>query len=271
MARLNQPAPPAGDVPAPLERPAGDQPMPRLGPSSRFLLLAHPNRWCVTGGKLIPLLKRFSLEPGLCGVDKSGNHYGALAQQQSRGWTVIPEDVDGPGTSYLRVDRVAQGQRFRTRWEIVYNGSSRIGSRSDEYAAWCAELVERGLVMAPPVHVIEGMIERLEASLANLSNKVHAVPSLKIKIDAQEADLAVLRAELERLHGDLEPAEGAAPEALPEVDPVDERAAQLHSGNKKAELIEMAEGLGLSTKGTAKTIAQRIAEHELGGDDDGQE
>ena len=52
---------------------------------------------------------------------------------------------------------------------------------------------------------------------------------------------------------------------------MDERAAQLHSGNKKAELIEMAEGLGLSTKGTAKTIAQRIAEHELGGDDDGQE
>ena len=271
MARLNQPPPPAGNVPAPLERPAGDLPMPRLAPNTRFLLLAHPNRWCVTGGKLVPLLKRFSLEPGLCGVDKSGGYHGALAQQAARGWTVIPEDVDGPGTSYLRVDQVANGQRYRTQWEIVYNGASRIGSRSEEYAAWGASLVERGIVVAPPVHVVEGMIERLETSLASLSNKVHAVPSLKIKIDAQEADLGVLRAELERLHGELEPAEGAAPLALPDVDPVDERAAQLHSGNKKATLVEMAEGLGLSTKGTAKTIAQRIAEHEIGGSTDGEE
>lgn len=264
MARLNQTDQLSGSIPAPLAEPVEKQPLPRLAASPRFLLLAHPNRWCVSGGKLIPLLKRFSLEPGVGGVDKAGGYHNAIAQQEARGWTLIPEAVDGPGTSYLRVDKVQNGHRYRTRWEICYNGSTRIGSKPEAYAEWCSSLVERGIVRTPPVYVIEGMIERLETSLANLANKVHAVPSLQIKIDAQEADLFVLRAALAEIEGELQPTEGAAPAALPEPDPVDHRAAELHSSNKKAALVEMAEALGLSSKGTAKTIAQRIAEHELG-------
>jgi hypothetical protein len=270
MARLNQPDQLTGSIPAPLAEPVEKQPLPRLAPSPRFLLLAHPNRWCVSGGKLIPLLKRFSLEPGVGGVDKAGNYHNAIAQQEARGWTLIPEAVDGPGTSYLRVDKVQNGHRFRTRWEVCYNGSTRIGSKTEEYAEWACSLVERGIIRPAPVYAIEGMIERLETSIANLANKVHAVPSLQIKIDAQEADLVVLRAALAEIEGELQPTQGAAPAALPEPDPVDLRAAELHSSHKKAQLMELADQLGLSTKGTAKTIAQRIAEHELGSED-GQE
>ena len=257
MARLNAPKPETGSAPAPLNTPTDQRPKPRLDPSPRFVLLAHPNRYTVMCGRLIPQLKRFVLEPGVNGVDKHGAWHGALASQVQRGWILIPENVDGEGTTYLRVDEVAQGQRHRLKWEQVWAGSNRIGSNEQGYADWAATLVSRGLVPPAPIHVLESLVERFTAGIEQLAARVHAAPTLQTRIDRIEADLAVVNAEISGQMADMPPLEGAAP------DPIEQRVADLMEDNTKADLKAMAESMGLGISGTAKTLAQRIARAEV--------
>jgi hypothetical protein len=261
MARLNAPKPETGNTPAPLETPTDARPKPNLDPSPRFVLLAHPNRYTVMCGKLIPQLKRFVLEPGVNGVDKHGAWHGALASQQQRGWILIPEDVDGQGTTYLRVDEVPQGVRYRLKWEQVWAGSNRIGSDEEGYAQWASALVTGGKVPPPPLHVLEALSERYSASIEQLAARVHAAPTLQTRIDRIEADLAVVTAEITAQMQDLPPLDGAAPPE--QADPVAERVADLMDDNTKADLKALASAMGLGVSGTAKAIATRIAKAEV--------
>ncbi len=261
MARLNTPQPESGAVPKPLNTPTDRRPMPRLDPSPRFVMLAHSNRYTVMCGHLIPQLKRLTIEPGVNGVDKHGAWHGAVASQQQRGWVLIPEDVDGQGTTYLRVDQVAQGQRYRLKWEQVWAGSNRIGSDEQGYADWCASLMSRGLVPPPPLHVLEGLHERYTASVEQLAARVHAAPTLQARIDRIEADLAIVNAEMAAQVADLPPLDGTAP---PEpADPLADRIEALMDEHTKADLKAMAEGMGLGVSGTSRTLSKRIAAAEV--------
>lgn len=181
-----QPTPSPGDLP----------PMPNHPANSPFRFRFHPKRWGVMAGKLVPMLHKWTIEPGLGGVERDGAWRRAAAQMQEKGWILIPLDVDGPGTSYVKTYPVAGGTLHLPRWAMVWAGSDQVGCRDEDYAAWLQSLVERGVVPGPAPYVLTALIEKQEARLSGMLDQVHANPSLKPQIDNMQATIEVLRSGL---------------------------------------------------------------------------
>lgn len=138
---------------------------PKLPPLPPFLLVAHPDRWCVIEGMVLPLLHEFRLEPGVNGCvvwkdpDTGELVYdtdGCESNLRSKGATPIDWYVDGPDAPYLT--EVAPG-RWLSRWQHPVPGSSRLVHDLPGYAAWVRDLQDRGVL--PRVGLDH--LERLEA------------------------------------------------------------------------------------------------------------
>lgn len=186
---------------------------PRLEESPPFLFTHHPEAFLVMGGKVVPRLGKFKLLGGVNGVDansKTGEVIAedALNELKSKGYEVIPADVDGEGTSYVRRPKAAPHVHI-SKWEKVYHGSSKIDCDVKGYTEWCASLVERGVLPPPPVYILERLEADLRRQLEELEDK-RGVESLRKRI---AGDLAAVEAELEirreaegsELVDDLEP------------------------------------------------------------------
>jgi hypothetical protein len=231
MARLTkgQPAPTPA---APQVQPPQDQPddvvvvdllastgksgpqVPILSPSPPFVLMHNPQRWDVLCGKLVPILDKVPVMPGMSGAKHVGkgptlrtDATRMLERRTSRGWSVIPQTLDG---GYVR--KVRGTECYLTRWERTYPGSSHIDADVDGYVAWCVSLVDRGVVPEPTV----GVLERLEAlkreRLGQAADAARTNPSQERLRDQLAADLAVVREALGARRAGLTAAESDAVE-----------------------------------------------------------
>lgn len=163
----------------------------------------HPKRWQVMEGQVVPLLAPMPLVGGIGNVKalKGGkvSIATAVAERAKRGWTVLRNDVEGPGTSYLYWVRVAGGGRaFLTRWETAHNGSTVVTSDPKGYVEWLRKLIDTGKIPAPKSYVLEQLKARLTQELLELKDKVRTVPSAQVELDRKKHDLAVVERELKR-------------------------------------------------------------------------
>lgn len=173
--------------------------MPRLPATPPKLLLYHPERFTVMGGQVIPLFGTMKLQAGIQrmkqGADgrfQKNEAEGSFAEQ---GWTVIPADVDGPGTSYIR--QVAPAV-FLSRWEKAYPGSSHVDTDEAAYVAWCRTLLDRGVIPRPAPYVLELLQAKKRKEHDDMADKVAAVPSLRPIVERLAADLRAIEVEIER-------------------------------------------------------------------------
>ena len=136
-------------------------------PSPPYYLAVHPTRWVVIAGHVVPFARRVSLSTGVGGVDHDRNGRPkaslAVAELEEQGWTIIPWDVDGPGTSYLR--RVRSTGGWISRWETLHPGTEDITSDQAGYAAWFQRLIAQGRISGPAPWVLDQIAGKLVATL----------------------------------------------------------------------------------------------------------
>jgi len=233
MARINRPTDPAPQAapqaPAPA-RVADDMPedmatisladspgasgpsVPQIMPSPPFLFFWHPRRWHVQAGRLVPALSKRAVLAGISGSKSTGrgdqvkvDASAMFSRATARGWTPIRQDVDGPGTSYLR--RPKGTSAWLSRWERTYVGSTVIDADEDGYTQWLESLVQRGEIPAPTLSVLEQVAADLRDKLSRAQNAVRVSPSEGIMVDRYTADLKVVNAEIARRRASAVPAE----------------------------------------------------------------
>lgn len=182
--------------------------MPQLEPRHPRLLTTHPKRWGVIAGRVVPLCGSLHLRPGVHMIrQRTDGRYMAREAQADlteKGWTIIPEDVDGPGTSYVR--EVIPGT-WLLSWEHEHPGSDHVSSDTDGYAEWLDGLVKAGKIPGPQPYVLDALAAKMRHQLGELRDLVRAHPSRQPELDRCEADLAALEARI----GALRPARKSAP------------------------------------------------------------
>jgi hypothetical protein len=161
-------------------------PWPKVQACSAFYLVVVPDRWTVIEGHVVPAAHKLSLSPGANGVARGAggkpDPVDALASTERDGAYVIPWDIDGPRTSYLRSYQVGEAvdrktgapvkiRHWCTRWETLFAGSEHVQSDAEGYAAWLERLIGEGRLRPPAAHVIERLrgqyLEHLGAALRN--------------------------------------------------------------------------------------------------------
>jgi hypothetical protein len=206
MARLQTEAAPAAAEPTTSWSPAEYRadtapPPPKLDAAPPFLFMWHRERWGVIAGHVVPLLRKFPIVPGVNGVheqrDPQGNIHlvtdHAIAQARAVGWRVIPIDVDGPGTSYVR--RVTGLPNcYVSRFETVYSGSNQITPDSEAYGAWLAGLVASGKIDACPDYVLERLGGEITAKRDESKGAAATKPKHAAIAKRHAADLEVVEA-----------------------------------------------------------------------------
>ncbi len=154
-------------------RVARKTPPPHLDASPAFLLCHHPESWIVMNGNVIPRFAKVKLQPGVNGViegkDGEINAMAAIDDARNNGLTVIPWDVDGEGTSYLRVPKGAPHAHI-TRFERVYAGSQQVDCDEDVYVAWCNSLIERDIIPAAPEYILHRLAAGLRKEIGSLED-----------------------------------------------------------------------------------------------------
>lgn len=185
---------------------------PRLPRRPASLLLWHRERWHVLEGRVVPALGQLVLQAGVARVrqrkDGSFDVADALAHKAKRGWTLVPLDVDGPGTSYLW--RPIPGVTL-SRWERTHAGSSVVTTDVPAYADWCESLVTRGVVPPPPPYVVEDLAARWRTEVLRLEDLSQAHPSARPDLERARGILRVVEHTLDRLSAPLVgPDEGGA-------------------------------------------------------------
>ncbi len=177
----------------------GSPDLPRLEARAAALYLFHPERWGVVEGQVVPLLGRMPIIAGVGNVKLVDQKRGLMsttiaeAEKAKRGWTKIPINVDGPGTSYIH--RPLPGV-YLTRWETAHAGSAHVSHDTVGYVRWLRGLIASGKLPAPKPYVLEKLRAKLKRQVLELSDKVRTVPSAQVDLDQRLKDVAAVEREL---------------------------------------------------------------------------
>lgn len=192
------------------------KPPPQLESSPGFLYTHDPERWTVISGEVVPSLSKLKLQPGCNGVvdtkDGEINATAAIDDAVNNGKTVIPWDVDGPGTSYL-VTPKGRPDVHLSRFERVYAGSNQIDSDEKAYVGWLKSLVARDIVAPCPDHVLA----RMEGDLVKQIGDLELRPGQGAFRAVLQRNLAGVLCELAKLNPEpvetepVKPPTGATP------------------------------------------------------------
>jgi len=173
-------------------------PPPKLDASPAFLFRAHPERWTILEGAVVPILGKIKLQDGVnrCRmIDGKFHAQDAIAASESAGWVTIPHDVDGLETTYLRRPKGAP-HVWLSRFERVFPGSTVI-EPSREYVPWLLSLIERGVLKPCPLYVLERIEAQTAKDHGDAADLAHSVPSYRATAERFSKDLEAVRAEIE--------------------------------------------------------------------------
>jgi len=138
------------------------------GSHPRFYLASMQDAWEVSSGKIVPALMRYVVRDGLNGTQAVQNGGGKVVgvdatvlklNLSGKGKTIIPHDIDGPGTSYMVCPYPGH---YVDRWTTLYGGTDRTTYDRAGYDAWRAGLVDDGHIPAPRLPALERLRGRLQ-------------------------------------------------------------------------------------------------------------
>ncbi|MCP4918281.1 MAG: hypothetical protein GY913_15335 [Proteobacteria bacterium] len=178
----------ASDGEAVIPKKTGGPELVECPPTPPFHYAVNERRWGIYNGKLLPNCKAIKHLGGLNGADV-GQWERALATAREQGDVVIPHDVDGEGTSYLRRHRGVGGYVYTCKWKKVFPGSDIVRSDQEGYHKWLASLIERDIIQKPRPHVLEKLRERCESKIEDYQKR--DTPRARAAVERFTADLAV--------------------------------------------------------------------------------
>ena len=217
----------------------------QIPPNSPFYYAWHPRRWHVMGDKVVPQLRPIKLRPGTngCDVTRGGLPVPmiAVAAAEMSGWTIIPWDVDGEGTSYLYQ---VQGV-WLDRSERLYPGAIQSDTDTPRYTAWVRSLVDRGIVDQPNFTILSQLQEKYRDEVRRQSGTnpemAREAAEKRDIVKAYIADLRANAASLPETPG--LPQLGTAAEAVDPVKPKRKRRTKAEMAAARAAEAEPVEEL----------------------------
>jgi len=175
----------------------------KVEPRAAFLYRAHPERWQVVGGRVLPLLGRMPLMPGLNNVEldeRTGSLRvrAAKAAAEERGWTVIPTSTVVPGSGRSSYLYRPKGRPDVTLciYELCFPGSSVTQADTAGWVAFLSHLVDSGIVEPSPLYVLDRMRASAISRLDRAINKVQRAPAAASQVERIKAEIEVIEAEI---------------------------------------------------------------------------
>lgn len=187
----------------------GGEPLTRAPDAPAFFYAAHPERWQVFGGQIVPQLARIKIRGGLGGIGSSRNgrptRIGQVrARWGERGWTVIPLDAipdehatAGEPRSYLWQPE-GRPNLHLSIYELCFSGSARTACDESRFCAFLAHLVTSGIVAPCPIYVLERMRDDERRRADRAADAAHNVPSQAPVAALHAEHLAILDAEIDK-------------------------------------------------------------------------
>ena len=163
-------------------------------PRPKFIYAHSPMswEWSVEHERFLPRLKRINIMPGTSGIRKgAGGHAPMIANLQSQGWTVLPDDMQviytdeggklAKDTHYMVAYQGRRGTTYADVWErpvVIGGGASASVDWSslydvDGFNAWRASLLDSGAVPPPNPAVLAGLVQRQERRAGRRINDAH--------------------------------------------------------------------------------------------------
>ncbi|NBV19954.1 hypothetical protein [Janthinobacterium sp.] len=177
----------------------------RVEPIPAYQLKAHPERWTVMRGELVPLLGKIKHIRGLNGADgepgKPARIATAEAGAREAGWTPIPftaVPTSAGVSSYLWRPEGRPDVHLHFT-ERVYPGSARVEADEPRYVEWCRWLVTSGTISPPAPYVLRTMEAEYDRRYNDALNRSADFPSYKDVADRALKDLEAIRAELAKV------------------------------------------------------------------------
>jgi len=189
-----------------VDRDMGPNRAPRLTKRPPFLYFAHPERWQIIDGNILPLLGKLKLQPGVMGVQR-GRAPGAVNLRlarvacEERGRTIIPVDsvppahvAPGEAPSYLRTIDSTSGPVVLSRYEMAFAGSAATKCDAKSWAEFLRHQIDAGVVEPAPTWVLERMrdsrAKSLERMESNQSTNRAKRERLQAEVDVLDAMIA---------------------------------------------------------------------------------
>ena len=186
------------------------QPVTEIDACPPFLLKAHPERWTVMRGTVIPLFGRMVLQPGIGGVSaRPGGKVDAadarnMAEQQ--GWTLIPVNavpdahasVDAAGNPVKSYLYRPEGRDDVTllRYTRCFPGSKALEVDEVGYVEFCEHLMATGVIGRPKAYALEKLRAKLEREGGALTDRARDQSAYLGAAEAVQAQLTVVTAAL---------------------------------------------------------------------------
>lgn len=185
--------------------------LPRISPAAPWIFAAHPSRWIVLAGELVPYLRKVTLRAGVERVNidrKTGKVHFAdtRAKLEQEGWILVPYSAAPDGNSYLKqvTTRLSNGEQAEATisvFERAVPGAKKTRPDLRGYVAWLKGLVASGLIPPCDPFIAENMADRSRAVLAKLEATTKDSPALQGVVDQLRNEVAVLDAYAELAEG----------------------------------------------------------------------
>ena len=185
------------------ERPRSTAPLVNAPSQVAFYFIAHPNRWDLFDGELLPVLGKLRLQPGIEGVRQNGDHMIAKAAKERRGWEVIPWNVvtcTARGQQYPEYLHYFDGSKGRIYIEIwctpiqVRGGTPSWKTDIEGYKQFLRDLVAAGAVPDPDPALLDNLEARLQSSIDRMVPRADRSPAIQRQVDRCQKQLEIISA-----------------------------------------------------------------------------
>jgi len=161
-----------------------------------FVLAWRADSWSVEGDSVIPSLLHLPLVPGVNGVSLGRDNQikvkDWMADRRERGDTIIPYEIDGAGTSYMRRYPVRGGYAHLLRFQTLHPNAIEAETDVLGWREWRAGLVTRGIVPPPSRGVIDSMLAMYQQQASRVADQALTLPSAKVELAELERKVRVL-------------------------------------------------------------------------------
>ena len=193
---------------------AGGKRPTRVEPKPEFVLCWNGGYHVITGkgvtSRILPILSEQPLIEGSNGLRRSRGRNGQpgdwifndfRAMLEEGGGKLIPQDVDGPGTSYV-TQAEGRDDVYLLEWHRTYPDNAAHGCDVEGYAKWVESLVARGFLPPPTIHALEGMAAVTRDRLDRYQSEAGRVPSQRAQADRMAEHLKIIEAEIAKLEAE---------------------------------------------------------------------
>jgi len=159
-----------------------------------FYLKWHPMRWQLIEGEWLPLLGKMRIDPGLNGVDRSGDDTLCRVNNQKKGWRILPWECcppNTPGGVYIAEHDCMQGVHYCEAWETPRHLGTRVLPSvidTEGYVNFLRWLVREGHVVHPDNAVIEMKVDVQKDKIERMMRDAHR-PGMEGKIQDENERL----------------------------------------------------------------------------------